>query len=351
MFDSGETIRKLALSTAWFSGLAHLSNVFLSGAGAILMLHRVTDEPSTALGLNSHLAVTPSFLDAALTEMKRLGYAFISMDELVEQLENRRSTSRMAAVTLDDGYRDNLLEGLPVLESHGAPFTVYVSPALIDGEKHLWWEIIEDIVTRCTIVDLPTAGGGIELTCRTPAEKTAAFRTLADYLTNQIPEQEQVGLLRCLASAARLDLKRGRKQLMSWSELKKLARHPLAEIGAHTINHYNLRRLEKNMARHEIAAAVPEIEKRLGIRPRHMAFPYGYAAAVGPREVALAREAGFSTAVTTRHGVIHAAHAAHLHALPRISVNGRYQKINHLRTMLSGITTPLANRGRTIVTV
>ena len=77
-----------------------------------------------------------------------------------------------------------------------------------------------------------------------------------------------------------------------------------------------------------------------------MAYPYGYAGAVGCREVALANEAGYVSAVTTRHGVLRAEHANHLHALPRISVNGRYQRVAHIRTMLSGVTTPLANRGK-----
>jgi len=41
----------------------------------------------------------------------------------------------------------------------------------------------------------------------------------------------------------------------------------------------------------------------------------------------------------------------HLLALPRISVNGRYQRVAHIRTMLSGVTTPLANAGKMLVTV
>ncbi|TGW07216.1 polysaccharide deacetylase, partial [Mesorhizobium sp. M2D.F.Ca.ET.145.01.1.1] len=56
-------------------------------------------------------------------------------------------------------------------------------------------------------------------------------------------------------------------------------------------------------------------------------------------------------AVTTRHGVLRAEHAGFLHALPRISVNGRYQSLHHIRTMLSGVTTPLANAGKMLVTI
>ena len=67
--------------------------------------------------------------------------------------------------------------------------------------------------------------------------------------------------------------------------------------------------------------------------------------------VRLADEAGFSSAVTTRHGLLQPGHCAHRHALPRISLNGRYQDVGTVRTMLSGITTPMANGGRVLVTV
>ena len=94
------------------------------------------------------------------------------------------------------------------------------------------------------------------------------------------------------------------------------------------------------------------LEAALGARPSHMAYPYGYAEAVGaarwnwpgrgrlhlggdhaPRRIAGRARRGISM------------------RLPRISVNGRYQELGYIRTMLSGITTPLANRGRTLVTV
>ena len=133
---------------------------------------------------------------------------------------------------------------------------------------------------------------------------------------------------------------------MAWPELVRLAAHPLATIGAHTIHHVNLRELPAAAARDEMAQSVSVLGAALGRTPRHFAYPYGYAAAVGEREIALAGELGFATAVTTRHGVLLAEHGRHLLALPRISVNGRFQSLGRIRAMLSGLTTPLANRGR-----
>jgi peptidoglycan/xylan/chitin deacetylase (PgdA/CDA1 family) len=131
---------------------------------------------------------------------------------------------------------------------------------------------------------------------------------------------------------------------MGWGEIAGLAGDPLCTIGAHTIHHFALARLEPERARFELEESARIIELETGRRPRHFAFPYGYPAAAGPRDFALAREAGFASAVTTRHGVVYAAHRDHLHALPRISVNGRFQAVRHVSTMLSGVTTRLLGR-------
>ncbi len=352
MIDRGEAVRKLALTAARFSGLPLISRSFLGGAGVLLMLHRVTDQPVKPLGVNRHLTVPPAFLDRLIAEMKRLEYKFVTMDELADRLKCDATSERYAVITLDDAYRDNLVEALPVFEKHETPFIVHAAPGLTDGETVLWWEIVEDIVTKSQQVCLPTKRGSVEVDCRTVAEKVYANCVLTDFLTEETAEEDQMQVLSGLAGSAGIDIEAtGSEMLMTWDELRRIAAHPLAEIGAHTLHHYNLKRLDEDTAYREISEARDVLNEKLGISPRHMAFPYGFSKAVGPREVAMAREAGYATAVTTRHGVLQIGHRDHLHALPRISVNGRYQRISHFRTMLSGLTTPMANQGRRLVTV
>lgn len=349
MLDAGEVVRKLVLNAARFTGLAPLLRGSLGGIGAILMLHRVTVASAKPLGINRHLIVTPDFLDAAITEMKRLGYRFVTMDEALERLKTGRKLPRFATVTADDAYRDNLVEALPVLEKHDVPVTIYVSPGLTNRTSDLWWDVLEDVVTARQEVYLTTPEGRVVIDCTTPARKVAANRQIHDYLTLDIPEEDQRTMLRDVAGIAGIDWERpARDTLMDWDEIRRIAAHPLVTIGAHTVNHYNLRRLSDEKAWYEIVDAARIIELETGLRPRHMAYPYGYESAVGEREVKLAEAAGYASAVTTRHGVLYPGHARNVHALPRISVNGRYQNVAHLRTMLSGVTTPLANSGRLV---
>lgn len=344
-------LRKLALNVVRFSGLGSLARPWAGGLGAILMLHRVTAAPGKPLGLNRHLTICPSFLDALIAEMKRRNYRFVSLDEAIDRIRTGKGSERFATITADDGYRDNLTEALPVFEKHETPFTIYIAPALINGVADLWWEAVEDIVTARERFYLATPGGRVQLDCSTPARKLVAASALHDYLTIDVSEEEQTPTLRAIAASVGIDSTIPRRALMNWDEVRQIAAHPLATIGAHTVNHYALRRLSLEKAWREVADAAAILRIETGETPRHMAYPYGYDSAVGPREVDLAREAGYESAVTTRHGVVRAGHRDHLHALPRISLNGRYQRVAHVRTMLSGLTTPLANSGKMVVTV
>jgi peptidoglycan/xylan/chitin deacetylase (PgdA/CDA1 family) len=352
MIDRGELLRKLILNVVRFSGAGAIAGRFTAGAGAILMLHRVTSDPVPPFGFNRHLTISPRFLDAVLAETAGLGFQFVSMDEAVDRLNSRSRSERFVAITADDGYRDNITCALPILEKYAAPITIYAAPNLVERKVDLWWDVVEDIVTKRDHIYLDTPRGRLSIESATPGDKFRANTLIQNYLTAELPEEAQRKTIRELAASAGVDASRpGRETLMTWDELRSAASHPLVTIGAHTMNHYNLAKLDAGQALREMTDSSRVLEMELGVRPAHFAYPYGYVSAVGRREVDLAKEAGFETAVTTRHGVLRWEHSNHLHALPRISVNGRYQQVSHVRTMMSGITTAMANRGKALVTV
>ena len=43
-------------------------------------------------------------------------------------------------VTLDDGYRDNLTNALPIAESKGIPITVFVTSGILGKHNGFWWD-------------------------------------------------------------------------------------------------------------------------------------------------------------------------------------------------------------------
>ena len=119
-------------------------------------------------------------------------------------------------------------------------------------------------------------------------------------------------------------------------------------IGAHTLTHPMLAKHDADVARREIAGSKQRLEAELGIPIRHFAYPVGDPGSAGPRDFALVAEAGFESAVTTRPGHLFPEHAAHLHALPRVSLNGLHQNEAALRALLSGLPFWLRSRGRKI---
>ena len=135
---------------------------------------------------------------------------------------------------------------------------------------------------------------------------------------------------------------------MSWDELKAFAADPLVTIGAHSITHCNLAQQSEAVARDELTLSRARIEEALQRPAIHLAYPYGDKPAAGPREFALARAAGYKTAVTTRPGMVFPESAGHMTALPRVSLNGNYQDARILPVLTSGAATAMWNGFRRV---
>jgi peptidoglycan/xylan/chitin deacetylase (PgdA/CDA1 family) len=135
---------------------------------------------------------------------------------------------------------------------------------------------------------------------------------------------------------------------MTWGEIGEIAADPLATIGAHTVNHVMLKKSSDEAVRGEMLLSASVIETALGERPVHFSYPVGDRTSAGRREFRVAAELGFKTAVTTRPGVLHPEHVAHLTALPRISLNGEYQQRRYAKVLTSGVATALWNRFRRV---
>lgn len=331
------------------SGMHRLAAPFLRGFGALLMFHRVRPAVAEPFAPNRVLEITPDFLDAVLRHLEASGYAIVTIDEAVETIRSRRAPRRpFAVLTFDDATRDFTEHAMPVLERHRAPFTLYVTSGFAAGTAHLWWAEAEEAI-RC--LDRVTIGGpddGLTVGCRTPDEKMAAFLTLYTRLRAG-DEAALRAEMACLREQAGLDgAALTRSLCLDWEPLGRLARHPLATIGGHSLTHPRLARIADDEMLEEIEDSCAEIASRLGRPVRHFAYPVGDPGSAGPREFAAVRAFGLASAVTTRPGLVYADHADHLEALPRLSINGKWQDLRAFDILLSGTAFALWNRGRLV---
>lgn len=331
------------------TGVHRLAAPFTRGPGAVLMLHRVADDAPLVAGYdpNKGLTVSPSFLDAALTRVRALGFEIVGMDAVAARLrEGADLDAPFVAVTFDDGYRDTLRAAAPILRRHGAPYTVYVTPGFADRTARMWWVELEEAVRRLSHIETTIAGEALSLPARDGAEKTDAFFAIY-WRLRALPEPALLDEVAKLADVAGYDpLASAATLCCDWSELAELAADPLCTIGAHTMTHPRLATLPETEARAEMAGSRDAIRARLGVETRHFAYPVGDPTSASRRDFEIAKALGFETGVTTRPGMLFPEHGGDLLALPRVSVNGGWQRLEVLDILLSGAAFALWNRGK-----
>jgi peptidoglycan/xylan/chitin deacetylase (PgdA/CDA1 family) len=339
-------ILRTSLDLLFYSGASQALRRVCGGMGAIFMLHHIRPGGGLQAGFapNAGLELTPDFLNTVIEHAKARGYELLSLGDAVQRLEKGDTSGNPFAVfTIDDGYRDNLVHAWPVFRRHNCPFTIFVAPAITDGSCELWWRGLEAVVAGEKRVRARIEDEDIELETVTDAQKQAAFERLY-WPVRSMEEHAQRQWIRefCITRGVNLGAI-CRAEAMTWTELRQIAADPLCTIGAHTINHYAVAKLTPEEVRAEVIASRDRIQQELGLLPKFFAYPYGDEASAGPRDFEIVKEAGFEAAVTTRKGLIFAAHKEHLMSLPRVSLNGGFQKLRYVDVLMSGTAFALWN--------
>lgn len=330
-----------------FARLAGRAGLMASarGNGAIFTLHHVRPRGTDGFNPSAHLEITPEFLDEAIVQLAAEGYQFVALQDLPARMAIARAEERFAAFTLDDGYRNNAVHAQPVFTRHRVPFTVFIAGGFTCKTHTIWWETLAALLAERQHVPFDFGTGEIVLPLATIFQKQAAFSRIARFIQQETDEEAGIAALDAMAKAHGVDpLLITERLVMREPELKSLVLNPLATLGAHTISHRALARLPDEEARREMAESIDRVEAIAGIRPETFAYPYGDAAAVSPREHNIAADLGLRVAVTTDPGTLDARTLSKPMALPRISLNGLYQKRKYLTALASGIPFRLMRR-------
>lgn len=114
-----------------------MKNTVIAGKARlpILMYHNVACAPRD-LSVYRSLYVSPASFARQMWLLRGLGYTGLSMSAAMPYLLGERQ-GRVAVITLDDGYADNLEAALPVLCHYGFSATVYVVSGSI-GRYNTW---------------------------------------------------------------------------------------------------------------------------------------------------------------------------------------------------------------------
>jgi peptidoglycan/xylan/chitin deacetylase (PgdA/CDA1 family) len=343
---------KGAMTRAAMTGLYHLGAhrllaPYTQGAGVIFTLNQVRPLVDKDFAPNRGLEVAPEFLDAMLDQVEEEGLDVVTLDEAARRLRED-DERRFVCFTFDQAYRDFARHAYPLFKRRSLPLTLYLATDYVSGWGELWWLALEEVVARASEIELCRQGGLWRLSMVTAEEKQRAFEQIYEWLRS-IDEARQRQIIRALADAYDIDMSAAcHAEIMGWDEIRTLAADTLVTIGAHSKAHYEISKLAPEKALSEMEGSADIIEDKLGKRPVHFSFPYGDETAARARDFALAKEAGFNTAVTTRRGMLFPAHRRFLTALPRVPLAGHYQSLAYTALYLSGATFAFRNRFREV---
>jgi peptidoglycan/xylan/chitin deacetylase (PgdA/CDA1 family) len=343
-------IIRTGLETLYFTGMHHFMRPLVGGVGSILTMHHVRPKRPDAFQPNRLLEITPRFLEKLLKRLARARIDVISLDEMHERFVTGDFKRRFVCITFDDGYKDVKEHAYPLLRKYKLPFAMYIPTSFPDRLGEMWWVALEAVIAQNSRVGALINGEERFFDCGTVREKRELYDAMYGYIRSMKTEDELRKFVRDLCATYRVDIAAFCRDLcMDWQELADMAADPLVTIGAHTVNHVMLKKIASDdTVRAEMEMSRSVLEAALGKRPAHLAYPVGDPTSAGPREFRIAAELGFKTATTTRPGVLFKVHRDYLTALPRISVNGEFQRQRHVKVLMSGAGTALLNRFRRV---
>lgn len=209
------------------------------GSFGILMYHRVAERtPGVAAPT---INVTPQGLRRQLEGLLAAGFEAWPLSRLLECHAYSRSVgSKAFAITFDDGFENNYLDALPILQDLNLPATVFVATAFLDSDAPF------------------------------PNDNWAA------------------------AGAAEVPDRSWRP--LSTEQCHALLDSGLVELGAHTHTHaFFLDRVDD--FREDMARCVDVLHTRFGISRPTFSFPFGLSS---PEMIEVARQTGVTCGLTTR---------------------------------------------------
>lgn len=265
----------------------------------VLLYHRVTLLESDPYSLS----VAPDNFRAQM-EYLRDNFPVIRFEA---DWSNIREPS--VVVTFDDGYADNVLEALPILEKVGVPATLFVATGAPDSGAESWSDELEFLIfgqwAFPSRFELKDTQYGREWSTATDSERQVMLWEIHALMKKVDFDRREDWLrqLRGWAGVGRSCRKSHRPMMID--ELRALAKSPLVTIGAHTVTHVPLSSQTPTRQREELSVSKEKLETWLGQKISVFAYPFGGCADYTRESIRLCKEVGFTKAAANFPGQAH----------------------------------------------
>lgn len=236
---------------------------------AVLCYHAVRQARDQPMAF-ANLHVTASELDGHCRVIREHCHP-ISLDEWRSAIAGvTRLPPRPVFVTFDDGYRSVATLGLPILRKYEIPAAVFVCSRPVRDRTMTWYDAIA---------------------LRDGEDRAAAMKRL--------PYQEWSRQCR---EVCRVVPEGDPHELLTVTDIQRLAAVPGIEIGGHTASHPILAHASQAEQRDEINSNKSDLEAWTGRPVRAFAYPNGGEGDFLPETVDLLHGLGFDAGFTLRYG-------------------------------------------------
>ncbi len=246
------------------------------------------------------LAVTPEHFCEQMEWLKE-NYPIVGFDE---DWSNVQADS--VCITFDDGYQDNFLTAVPILNKLQIPATIFVTTGNIDTDYEMWWDELErnilsnkgypkafhlsDELFECTW-DTSTA-----------VRREDLYYTM-HWLMKQISVERRNDWIQQLRAWNGYQEKgRAENRCLQTGDLKDLDMTRIM-IGAHTVNHPVLSRLSAEEQRSEIETSKQKLEALFKRPALTFSYPFGGVSDYNGKTIAICKELGFTKVAANVPGI------------------------------------------------
>ncbi len=301
---------KLILRVFWarflfHTGLHALVSRFLPPRLTILAGHCV--KSSSNEFLPGDMKIEAARLAAILDWLGRR-FELVSVGEGWRQLRGGTKHS-MVALSMDDGYRDNVELLLPMLQERDISATVYLESRPLDERKLNWTHLFFWILGKLKPAELVDRYSSISTDEHGKQRLGAALQAGGDavYQLKKVLkyEADQADCARTLSMIFEElggDERALCEQLyMDWDGARRL-RAAGVELGGHTVQHWVMSGLTAEEQLREVGEGRAALERELGAAPESFAYPFGRHWDWNDDSREAVRAAGFVTATTTHAG-------------------------------------------------
>jgi peptidoglycan/xylan/chitin deacetylase (PgdA/CDA1 family) len=266
-------------------------------------------------------------------------YRILSLNDLNQAIKNKKIPNKSIVITFDDGYVDNFLNAIPILNKLKIAATIFVTTGYVDKDEELWWDELERIFLLSSFLPnkLSLNLMGKNYSWIIKDNKSENFDASWNVCKKTRPDSRFFAycdlhkLIRPLSVERRLDvlnflkdwsgaedLGRDIYRVVKTDELKSIKNNYLIDIGSHTVNHCVLSTQDLACKKNEIVQSKKDLEMILGRQINNFSYPFGGKMDFDQHDIEFIKEAGYESAVANFSGIIYK--NANRYALPRFLI-------------------------------